>query len=77
MSDLEDLGLCIMQVSADGEETLYKALSKAGITMLSIAHRASLKKYHNFVVHFDGSQQGSGWRLEELRQGTSPASPKS
>lgn len=55
-----------MQVSADGEVTLYKALSKAGITMLSIAHRPSLKKYHNCVVHFDGTQQGSGWRLEEL-----------
>lgn len=56
----------VLQVSADGEETLYKALSQAGITMLSIAHRPSLKKYHHYVVHFDGSQQGSGWRLEEL-----------
>lgn len=56
-----------MQVSADGEQILYEALSNAGITMLSIAHRPSLKKFHQFVVHFDGTQEGPGWRLEELK----------
>ena len=57
-----------MQVSADGETVLYKALKDAGITMLSIAHRPALKKFHNVAVHFDGSQQGTGWRLEDLSQ---------
>lgn len=54
-------------MSADGEQVLYEALSNAGITMLSIAHRPALKKFHQFIVHFDGTQEGSGWRLEELR----------
>lgn len=58
------------QVSADGERVLYEALSRAGITMLSIAHRPSLRKFHHFVVHFDGTQEGSGWRLEELGTGS-------
>lgn len=55
-----------LQVSADGEQVLYKALSDAKITMLSIAHRPALREYHNFIVHFTGTQQGSGWHLEEL-----------
>lgn len=54
------------QVSADGEEALYKACMDAGITMLSIGHRPALRKYHQMIVHFDGSQSGRGWRLEEL-----------
>jgi ABC-type uncharacterized transport system fused permease/ATPase subunit len=55
-----------LQVSADGEEVLYKACMEAGITMLSIGHRPALRKYHQMIVHFDGSQVGKGWRLEEL-----------
>ena len=55
-----------MQVSADGEMVLYKALVKAGITLLSIAHRPALKRFHHAIVHFHGSQDGDGWHLEEL-----------
>ncbi|CAL8463002.1 g2536 [Coccomyxa elongata] len=57
---------CTSAVSADGEEALYKACMDAGITMLSIGHRPALRKYHQMIVHFDGSQSGKGWRLEEL-----------
>lgn len=59
------------QVSADGEEVLYRACMDAGITMLSIGHRPALRKYHQVIVHFDGTQQGRGWRLEEVKD--SPA----
>ena len=45
---------------------LYDECKKAGITMLSIAHRPALKKFHNMVIHFDGSQAGQGWRLEQI-----------
>ena len=55
-----------VQVSADGEMVLYKALVKAGITLLSIAHRPALKRFHHAIVHFHGSQDGDGWHLEEL-----------
>ena len=57
----------IAQVSADGEEVLYKACMNAGITMLSIGHRPALRKYHQVIVHFDGTQQGRGWRLEKTK----------
>lgn len=58
------------QVSADGEVALYKALQRANITLLSIAHRPALKRFHSAVIHFDGlhSGQGSGWHLEELHR---------
>ena len=56
----------LLQVSADGEEVLYKACQQAGITMLSIGHRPALRKYHQMIVHFDGAQSGRGWRLEEV-----------
>ena len=59
--------LLYMQVSADGEEVLYKACMNAGITMLSIGHRPALRKHHQVIVHFDGTQQGKGWRLEEVK----------
>ncbi|KAK9828245.1 hypothetical protein WJX74_005419 [Apatococcus lobatus] len=58
---------CTSAVSADGEAKLYSECKKAGITMLSIAHRPALKKFHNMVIHFDGSQAGQGWRLEQLQ----------
>lgn len=57
---------CTSAVSADGEEKLYKELHKSGITMLSIAHRPAVKKYHSMIVHIDGGQSSSGWRLERL-----------
>lgn len=57
---------CTSAVSADGEEKLYKELHKCGITMLSIAHRPAVKKYHSMIVHIDGGQTNHGWRLERL-----------
>jgi ABC-type uncharacterized transport system fused permease/ATPase subunit len=55
-------------VSADGEVRLYEACVAAGITLLSIAHRPALKRFHQAVVHVDGSlsKTGKGWWVEEL-----------
>ena len=64
-----------VQVSADGEEVLYKACMNAGITMLSIGHRPALRKYHQVIVHFDGTQSGRGWSLEEVKGGGSYQQP--
>lgn len=65
---------CTSAVSADGEVTLYEALQGAGITFLSIAHRPALRRFHSFIVHFDGGVEnnGLGWRLEDLK----PIAPK-
>mmetsp|Transcript_5153 Transcript_5153/g.11220 ORF Transcript_5153/g.11220 Transcript_5153/m.11220 type:complete len:766 (-) Transcript_5153:214-2511(-) len=59
---------CTSAVSADGEMKLYQECQKAGITMLSIAHRPSLKRFHTAVIHFDGSiaKTGRGWYAEQL-----------
>jgi ABC-type uncharacterized transport system fused permease/ATPase subunit len=58
-------------VSADGEVRLYEAAARAGITLLSIAHRPTLKRFHQLVIHFDGSASasGRGWSVEDLRAG--------
>ncbi|GAQ84085.1 ABC Acyl Transporter [Klebsormidium nitens] len=57
---------CTSAVSADGEETLYRRLKEAGITMLSIAHRPTVRKFHSVALTFDGSQSGFGWKYERL-----------
>ncbi|MCO5569994.1 hypothetical protein L7F22_023709 [Adiantum nelumboides] len=61
---------CTSAVSADGEEKLYKELHKSGITMLSIAHRPALKKFHVMILHIYGSQSQYGWRIERLSADT-------
>ncbi len=45
---------------------LYRACMRAGITMLSIGHRPALRKFHQFIIHFDGAATAKGWRLEEV-----------
>ncbi|GLJ12604.1 hypothetical protein SUGI_0194450 [Cryptomeria japonica] len=57
---------CTSAVSMDGEEKLYKRIHESGITMLSIAHRPAVKKFHSVGLYLDGSQHGFGWRLEKL-----------
>lgn len=57
---------CTSAVSADGEENLYKNLRGSGITLLSIAHRPALKKYHSAMLCLDGSKSGCGWKYERL-----------
>ena len=59
---------CTSAVSADGEVKLYQELLNAGITCLSIAHRPALRRFHSFIVHFDGSvyKNGLGWKIEEI-----------
>ncbi len=63
-----------LQVSADGEVRLYEACTTAGITLLSIAHRPALKRFHSVVVHVEGDAGGScgtgrGWWAEEVGGG--------
>eukprot|EP00898_Chlorokybus_atmophyticus_P003808 jgi/Chlat1/4428/Chrsp29S04393 len=57
---------CTSAVSADGEEKLYQRLHEAGITLLSIAHRPALRRFHSAVLMFDGSQKGYGWSYQRL-----------
>lgn len=53
-------------VSVDGETKLYAACKEAGISVLSIGHRPSLKQFHTTVIHFGDPDDASGWRMEDL-----------
>lgn len=46
---------CSSAVDVDVEQHLYDMCRKKGITLLTIAHRRSVWKYHNWVLRFDGN----------------------
>ena len=53
-------------VPIDGEKKLYTACKEAGISLLSIGHRPSLKQFHETIIHFGDPNDKRGWRIEEF-----------
>jgi ATP-binding cassette, subfamily D (ALD), member 3 len=45
---------CTSAVSVDGEATLYNTCKDRGITLITVSHRPSLWKYHDYKLEFDG-----------------------
>ncbi|PVV01665.1 hypothetical protein BB560_003907 [Smittium megazygosporum] len=45
---------CTSSVSLEMEEVMYTHAATLGITMLTVSHRQSLWKYHNYLLEFDG-----------------------
>ncbi|ESO94251.1 hypothetical protein LOTGIDRAFT_215742 [Lottia gigantea] len=43
------------QVNIEMEEILYSYCNELNITLLSVGHRQSIRKYHNVELHLDGS----------------------
>ena len=45
---------CTSAVSMALEEVMYTWASRLGITLLTVSHRASLWRYHNTILQYDG-----------------------
>ena len=45
---------CTSSVSLEIETCMYEYAQKLGITLLTVSHRPSLWKYHNWILQFDG-----------------------
>jgi len=45
---------CTSSVTLEIEKVMYDHATELGITMMTVSHRPSLWKYHNWVLQFDG-----------------------
>ncbi|KAI8620916.1 ABC transporter transmembrane region 2-domain-containing protein [Chytriomyces sp. MP71] len=45
---------CTSSVSMDAERLLYTHAQSLGISVMTVSHRPSLWKYHNWILQFDG-----------------------
>jgi len=52
---------CTSAVSDEVEGKIYETCKKLGITLFTVSHRPQLKRYHDFILRFEGSQGKWAW----------------
>jgi ATP-binding cassette subfamily D (ALD) long-chain fatty acid import protein len=45
---------CTSSLTAETEKVMYDEAKKLGITLMTVSHRRSLWRYHNWILQFDG-----------------------
>lgn len=57
---------CTSAVSIEVEGKIYETCAALGITLFTVSHRATLRKYHDYELHFNGS---CGWSWAKIESG--------
>lgn len=56
---------CTSAVSIDVEGHLYKHMKEQGITLITVSHRPTLWKYHEYLLRFKGDKDYEFCKLTE------------
>lgn len=59
---------CTSAVSVDVEGHLYTHMKQQGITLITVSHRDTLWKYHDYLLKFEGDRQYSFKEMPEERR---------
>lgn len=59
---------CTSAVSMDVEGHLYSYMKNNGITLITVSHRDTLWKYHDYLLRFFGDQQYEFSEMPEERK---------
>mmetsp|Transcript_5658 Transcript_5658/g.4870 ORF Transcript_5658/g.4870 Transcript_5658/m.4870 type:complete len:529 (-) Transcript_5658:46-1632(-) len=55
---------CSSAVSVDAEDVIYTEAKRRGITLITVSHRPSLWKHHDYLLQFDGENGYTFGKLE-------------
>jgi ABC-type uncharacterized transport system fused permease/ATPase subunit len=59
---------CTSAVSIDVEGHLYSYMKKVGITLITVSHRQTVWKYHDYLLSFKGDKQFEFGAMPEDRK---------
>eukprot|EP01100_Stratorugosa_tubuloviscum_P000005 TRINITY_DN0_c1_g1_i3.p1 TRINITY_DN0_c1_g1~~TRINITY_DN0_c1_g1_i3.p1 ORF type:complete len:725 (-),score=331.19 TRINITY_DN0_c1_g1_i3:237-2411(-) len=52
---------CTSAVSDEVEDTIYETCAELGVTLFTVSHRYYLRKYHNYLLKFEGREGKWEW----------------